>query len=115
MPKPAQAGCGGTIVPCGREGTEPCQLCHIFVLLDKIINLILTCFAPVAATFMLVLGGFYFLIAGPSPEFFKKAKDVITAVVIGLVIIFASWLFLNTLLTAIGAKTGLLGSEIICP
>ncbi len=58
---------------------------------------------------MLILGGGYLVIAGASPVLFNKAKGIITAVVIRLVIIFVSWIFLNTLLGAIGVTewTGL--------
>lgn len=95
------AGCEGPIVPCGGE-EDPCQFCHIFELLNNIINYVLTCLTPIVAGFMMVLGGFYFLIAGPRPEKVSKAKSVITAAVIGLVIIFLSWVFLNTFLDMIG-------------
>jgi len=116
-PVSVQAICEGPIVPCGGEG-DPCQFCHIFVLLNNIINYVLTCLTPIVAGFMMVLGGFYFLIAGPSPEKVKQANSVITAAVIGLVIIMISWIFLNTFLDMIGVAewTGL-GTwwEIECP
>jgi len=59
---------------------------------------------------MLIIGGFYLLIAGGSPELFAKGKSVLTAVVIGLVIVFVAWVFLNTFLDAIGVAkwTGLM-------
>jgi len=62
----------------------------------------LTCLTPIIAGLMLTLGGFYFLIAGPSPEKVRDAKAIITAAVIGLVIIFVAWIFLNSFLSYIG-------------
>jgi len=109
--------CQGSLVPCGGEG-NPCQFCHIFVLINNIITLILTCLAPIVAGLMLVIGGLYLLAAGPSPENVSKAKSIITSAVIGLVIIFVAWVFLNTFLAAIGVAdwTGLTTWwEIKCP
>jgi len=109
--------CEGPIVPCG-GASNPCQFCHIFVLINNIINFILTCLTPIAAGLMLIIGGFYFLAAGPSPEKVSQAKSIITAAVIGIVIIFVAWVFLNTFLDAIGVAewTGL-GTwwKINCP
>jgi len=106
------------LVPCGRTGTTDCKFCHIFELLNNIIVYILTCLTPIIAALMMVIGGFYLLIAGASPELFSQAKSIITAAVIGLVIIFVSWVFLNTFLDMIGVAewTGL-GTwwKIKCP
>jgi len=106
------------LVPCGRAGTPDCQFCHIFVLINNILNYILTCLTPIIAALMMVIGGFYLLIAGGSPELFSRAKSIVTAAVIGLVIIFVSWVFLNTFLDMIGVAewTGL-GTwwKIECP
>ncbi len=104
------AGCGGPIVPCGGQGGQPaCQFCHIFVLIANIINFILTCLTPIIGGLMLIIGGLYLLTAGANPSTLGKAKSVITAAIIGIVIIFIAWIFLNTLLGFMGivAWTGL--------
>ena len=110
--------CEGPIVPCGAIGQPACEFCHILVLINNIINFILNCLTPIAAGLMLIIGGFYFLAAGPSPENVRQAKSVITAAVIGLAIVFIAWVFLNTFLDMIGVAqwTGL-GTwwEITCP
>ncbi len=97
---PVSAICEGPIVPCG--GDNPCQFCHIFVLITNIVNYVLTCLVPIIAGLMIIIGGLYLLAAGASPETLGKAKSVITAAVIGLVIIFLAWVFLNTLLDFMG-------------
>ena len=97
------------LVPCGGEGQPSCQLCHIFVLFDDIITYVLTILTPIIAGLMLVVGGFYMLFAGPSPQLFDKGKSIIKGTVVGLVIIMISWVLLNTVFTYIGVKewTGL--------
>ena len=122
----AQAGCEGPLVPCGRccelmsingmclvpcDGVEPvesadrCTLCHLFVLLDNILRFILTCLVPLVAVLMLTIGGLLFVLSQfdiVSLGIFVQAKGIITAVVVGLVIVFASYIFLNTFLLTIG-------------
>lgn len=118
VPIPVQADCEGPIVPCGTSTTSPCRFCDIFELINNIFGYILTCLAPILAGLMLVIGGFYLLAAGPSPEKVGKAKSVVTATVIGLVIVFIAWVFLNTFLNMIGVAewTGLKNWwEIKCP
>jgi len=124
VPVQAFAGCEGPIVPCGTEWIDnpdsspgepakicinPCNLCHIFELLNNVLAFVLTCLVPIAATIMLVWGGFYFLVSGAKPTDVNKAKRIVTAAVVGLVIIFVAWMFLNTFLTSIGVAewTGL--------
>ena len=97
---PVLAICEGPLVPCG--GDNPCQFCHIFVLIANIVNYVLTCLVPIIAGLMIIIGGLYLLAAGASPETLGKAKSVITATVIGLVIIFLAWVFLNTVLDFMG-------------
>lgn len=97
------------LVPCGGQGQPPCQLCHIFVLFNTIISYILTILTPIIAGLMLVVGGFYMLFAGPSPQLFEKGKSIIKGAVVGLIIIMISWVLLNTVFTYIGVAewTGL--------
>ncbi len=105
----AAGWCQGPIVPCGSTGQPDCQFCHIFIVVTNILNFILTCLTPIVAGLMLIIGGLYLLASGANPQTFGQAKSIITAVVVGLVIIFIAWVFLNTLLTYMGIQqwTGL--------
>ena len=106
VPVQAFAGCGGPIVP---PCTPNCGFCDLFDLIENILAFVLTCLVPIVGTIMLVWGGFTFLGAAESPTKVEQAKKIITAVVIGIVIIFVAWVFLNTFLTSIGVAewTGL--------
>jgi amino acid transporter len=96
------------LVPCGGKD-NPCQLCHIFVLLDKILDFVFLQFVPPIAVLAVVIGGVYFFMAGGDPAKLGKAKAVLTTVVIGLVIVYGSWLLINSFFMAIGVSewTGL--------
>ncbi|MCK4454354.1 hypothetical protein KAU51_03345 [Candidatus Parcubacteria bacterium] len=103
---PIQVNAG--LVPCGCEGC-PCTLCHFFIMFDRIIDFILIDIIPPVAILMLVIGGVMFLAAAGNPETIGKAKKIITATILGLVIIFAAWLIINTFMMFIGVEewTGL--------
>ncbi len=116
----ALAICQGPLVPCG-GADNPCQFCDLFVLLNNIFEFLMTCLTPIVAALMLVIAGLMFMISHFSeaellpggtkggPQLFSKAKKAITAVVIGLAIIFIAYVFLNTFLDFIGVAewTGL--------
>ncbi len=93
----------------GYREMEICEFKHIFALMNNIIVYIMTCLAPILAGIMLIFGGFYFMVAGVDPEKISRAKQFLTGAVVGLVIIFVSWVLLNTFLTSMGVAewTGL--------
>lgn len=114
----AQGACGGPLVPCGLSKDSPntpginetdvCGFCHLFALLDNILRFILTCLVPIIAVLMFTIAGVLFILSRfdmVSVDILSKAKGTVTAVVVGLVIIFASYIFLNAFLNAIGYAT----------
>ena len=99
------------LVPCGKSKASPgeddevtmrCQFCHFFVMLDGIINFVLVYIVLPVAVLMLVVGGVMFFFAGARPDMMTKGKSLITSVIIGLVIIFASYLIVGVVLAAMG-------------
>ena len=101
MPGQALAGCADPIIPC----TTDCNFCHVFDLVENILSFILTCLTPVIASLFLMVGGFYFLTAGGDPSKINKARNIVFAVVVGVVIVFISWVALNTFMESIGVAT----------
>lgn len=87
-----------------REGYKfiPCQFCHIFVMLDEILDFVISTIL-IIAVLLVVVAGFLFIIPGKiSPEAFSKAKEILQGVALGLVIIFAAWIIVNTIFTFLG-------------
>jgi len=114
------------MVPCGLSEDDPdtnwdetdsCNLCHLWHLISNIINFISFNLAIPAATILFVAAGIIFLVAGGSEERVTLAKSIFTNTVIGLVIIFTSWLLIDTLLKslAIGAFHGAWSIFPSCP
>ena len=116
---PAQAAAQG-LVPCGNPGQPDCSFCHTFSLLDNILSFLLIPSvsnpAPivlVVATLLFAVGGFFFFISAGSTARLERGKQIITATIIGLLIIYGAWLFIGLLLNSLGVT----GSwwEIDCP
>ena len=106
---PLSQALGQGLVPCGGEGQDSCKLCHLFVLLDNIIDFVLFTIVPVLAIFMIVIGGFLFLTSSGDPQNIQRGRDILRTTVLGLVLIFVAWLIVNLLFTLIGVAdwTGL--------
>jgi hypothetical protein len=105
------------LIPCGTAG-NPCQFCHIFVLLNNIIELFLQTIVPLVVLLFIVRGGFKMVTSVGDTNKFEDAKKMITAAMFGMIIILISYMVLNVFLSAIGVAewTGL-GTwwEIQCP
>jgi len=84
------------------EVAYPCQFCHLFVMLDGIITFVLFDILPLVAILMIVIGGVMFFAAVGDPAKINRAKSLLTAVAIGLVIIYSSYLIIGAVLTATG-------------
>ena len=90
------------LVRCGRPGFPPCQLCHLFCMVNRIIDFFLFIIVPPIAALMLTIGGFMFFFAGGSPEKLDSSKKIIKSTVMGLFIVYGAWIFISAFLTAIG-------------
>ena len=78
-------------------------------MLDGILDFVLFKIVLPVASLLSVIGGMMFLFYTEDPEKAKKGKSILTSVVIGVVVIFAAWLIINSFFMAIGVAewTGL--------
>jgi len=88
-----------------------CKFCDIFVLVNNIIKFLLVPnvslnsgfpIVSIIASLYIVIGGFWMVFRSTNEQDYKKGKDMVWAVVAGMLVIFASWAFLNTIFTQIG-------------
>ncbi len=97
------------LVPCGTPGC-PCTFCDFFVMFDRIVDFILFKTVPILAALMIAIGGFMYIVAFASPtsggpETLSKAKTLFKSVLIGLILVYAAWLIVNTFFWVIGVNT----------
>lgn len=100
------------------KAENPCQICHLFVMLDGTIDFILFNIVFPLGTLLLVIGGGMFMLSSGEPQKITSAKKILFSTIVGLIIIFSSWLMVNTLMTGIGVSEWAGGAEwfqINCP
>ena len=109
-PDPTGKQCEGGLVPCGRTYDDPCTLtcecapctlCHLFVLIKRIIDFLAIDIIFPLAVLMFVIGGVMFLTAGGSSDRISMVKKILTATAIGVLICFTSWLIINEIINVL--------------
>ena len=100
------------LVPCGTEADpEACTLCHLWELISEIINFISFSLAIPVAVLLFVIAGILFVVSGGNEQRTGLARTIFTNTIIGLVIIFCSWLLIDTLVKTIaGDLKGIIGA-----
>lgn len=93
MPVAASAQAGG-LVPC--SGPD-CNTCHVVALANNVMNWLIT-FLSILAVIGFVISGFQMVISGGDVGSWTSAKARFTNVVIGIVLVLASWLIVDTIM-----------------
>ncbi|OGZ84880.1 MAG: hypothetical protein A2599_00495 [Candidatus Staskawiczbacteria bacterium RIFOXYD1_FULL_39_28] len=92
------------IVPC--NGPD-CDICSFFEMLSNIYDFIVKFIAAPLAVLMLTIGGIMILISAGNPNLSGIGKKILWAAIIGLVLVFCSYLIIDTILKAIGYTQGI--------
>lgn len=83
------------LVPC--NGPD-CTICSLFVGIKKIVDFLTLDIAMPLAVIILIYGGVMLLTSRGSEEKIKKGKTALGAAMWGLLIVFAAWLIIATIL-----------------
>jgi len=92
------------IVPdcVGADGQPgPCDLCDFFKLITNIFKFITLSLVPPLAALLALIAGFLFLTSGGSEQRVSQAKKIFTNLIIGLVVVYVSWLVINSVIVII--------------
>jgi hypothetical protein len=97
-------GDGTGIVNCGcaPDGSDACTITDIFVMLVKIYNFIILQIATPLAIIALIVGAIMILISAGNANLLGMGKKIIYSAIIGLVLVFCSWLIINFIMEALG-------------
>ena len=90
----------GGLVPCGV--TCNCTITNFFIMLANIYGFIVWYIATPLAVLALTIGGIFILISAGNPNLMGKGKQILYAGIIGLILVFCSWLIIDTILFIIG-------------
>ena len=83
------------LVPC--NGID-CTINSFFVLLGRIFFFVVFYVATPLAVLMLTIGGIMILISGGKPNLAGSGRKILWVAIIGLVLVFCSWLIVNFIL-----------------
>src|SRR3989344_3005998 len=106
---PTEDNSGG-IVPCGTQKdangiiTNPCNLCHLYTGAKNIIDFMLLDLILPLAVIAFLIGGIFMLASAGNPQMLQTGKTAITNTIIGVIIAFASWLIIATIVNTLGYK-----------
>jgi len=90
------------IVPCGNPGGSACGISDFFTMLGNIYHFIVFDIATPLAVIALTVGGIMMMISAGSPDLMGKGKKILYAAIIGLALVWGSWLIIDFILKAIG-------------
>lgn len=85
------------LVPCGSPGQEPCTTEHVVAFANNVITWLISILG-VIAVIALMITGFKLVTSAGNPGAWTQAKDMFTNIVIGIIIILAAWLVVDTIL-----------------
>ena len=95
----------GPIVPCGRQGQDPCTLCHIFELAKNVIQFLFEFILIIAPVFVLI-GGVVILSSAGKPEQAGLGRKIITSAIVGVIIALLAWTILGMVFNALVGGPG---------
>jgi hypothetical protein len=90
------------IVPCGNPGQPACEIKDFFIMLALIYDFIVWWIATPLAIIALTVGAIFMLISAGNPSLFGRGKQIIMWSIIGLVLVFCSWLIVNFIMETLG-------------
>jgi hypothetical protein len=109
---PSEATAAG-LVPCGGNGEPACQSCHVITLANNVITWLIT-FLSVVAVMAIVYNGFQLVTSQGDTSRWTNAKKMFVNIVIGIILILAAWLIVDTILKGLTGQ-GLTGfSSVQC-
>lgn len=97
---------GQPLVPCGNPGQEACTIDYFFEMLERIYNFIVWNIATPLAIIGLTIGGIFMLISAGDPGLFNKGKEILKWSIIGLVLVFGSFVIIGFILKTLLGYTG---------
>jgi type IV secretory pathway VirB2 component (pilin) len=88
------------LVPCGGEGEPDCNLCHLLVLAQNVLNFAME-MAFLLVVVLIIYGGLRWVFSLGKEENIRAGQKLITNAIIGLIIILAAWLIVNAIFALI--------------
>lgn len=92
-------------VPCGIGDVDPCQACHVVMLVENVLDW-LVMILGIIATILIVVAGIKLATSGGNVSAMESAKRSINNLLIGYVIVLAGWLMVDTVMKVLVSDDG---------
>jgi len=93
----------GSIVTC--NGPD-CTICKFFAMLANIYYFLTAKIATPLAVIALTVGGVMIMMSAGNPNVLSNGKKILWSAIIGLALVFGSWIIINFILTTLGYALG---------
>ena len=95
----------------GNEGLIPCNgpdcnACHVVELANRVMNFLITIMSIIGVLVM-VIAGFKMVTSGGNTASWESGKKMFGSVVIGIILVLAAWLIVDTILKILTEEGGL--------
>ncbi len=101
---PAMAGAQERgLVPCGPGTDIDCELCHLFEMIGRIVDLVAWRIVPSIAVIMLIVTGIRFFTALGKPGELEKIKKMFIGIFAGFLIVVLAWSITVALYSVMGS------------
>jgi len=100
------------LVPC--TGSN-CTICSFFQMLANIYNLIVKDIATPLAIIAIIVGAIFMMVSAGNPNLMSKGKTIFWSAIIGLALVFCSYLIIDSILHAIGYSQSWTNLQMDCP
>lgn len=104
---------GTSCAPDNRAPVGPCSFCDALKVTANIVQFLFKVAIPIAVA-MIVWGAFRMMTSGGSEQNVESGKKTVTSAVIGLVIVLAAWIIINTVLHLLAGGIDFPWNEINC-
>jgi len=108
---PMTVGAAGGLVPC--DGAD-CTICSFFQMLINIYDFIVKMIATPLAVIGITVGAIFMMISAGNPNLMSTGKKIFWTAIIGLALVFCSYLIIATVLSIIGYTQNWANLNISC-
>ncbi len=101
---PFFAFAAGGLVPCDGTGDSKCTFSSFVLLLNNIIDFLITAVALPVSAILFAWAGFLYLTAAGNGSQISKAHGIFKNVFVGLILTLAAWLIINLVTMTLAGK-----------
>ena len=101
------------IVQCNAADGS-CNLCELFHTVMRVVNFCIKTLIPLVAAMLIAFGGFKMIVNPGNVDAATQAKAIITAAIVGLMIIYGGWALVDMFMQRMNYNPGVKWYDVPC-